>query len=257
MRLLGILIGGVLCAAVVAQGAYIMKTRGDIDALNKKLDELSVSPSGAGDERGGDHPAWGDDGERGGRRMPPPEFVPVVEALGRAVGEAGGLAAGEQGALPLPAALATPEARAQLRDFVSAQISEERVRQRERQMQEWRDRESRAHDEIATKLGLTGSDAARFGEILSEATARRQALMGQMREGGGPPTPDMRAQMRSIREETDTQLKSFLGEDRFKQYEDMRGDDRRGWRGGGPGGGGPRGEGPGPAMPGAGAPRGG
>src|SRR5262245_44952810 len=109
-----------LSAAVVAEGAFLARTRSRVSALEA---QLQVAQEGAGAA------AASDDGEPRGQR---PALDPNDAPAGRPVRAIPGLppprfvAPAPAREVPLPAMLENPESREKLRAFVAAELQRER-----------------------------------------------------------------------------------------------------------------------------------
>jgi hypothetical protein len=148
--------------------------------------------------------------------------------------------------LPLPPALDSPEARDQLRKFVLAQLDLERQEQRQRWEQQRTEREQQRRDRMAKDLGLSPSETEKFNQLMTQTQNARAALRDRI-ESGQLPRENIGAELAAMREDNQKQMRSLLGDDRMKKFEDMRGG------GGGPGGPGGPGGGDAGRRPGAGA----
>lgn len=231
MRIVGIFVGAALFIAVLGEGVYIFKQQRRLDELSAKLsslqEESGARPSSdyarwAGSD---DYPETGPGPAPRGERLPPPEFVPVLEALSAAAHEAGGLAniaASQDASLPLPPALSSPEARQQLRNFIHAQIHQLRQADEQQRAERRAETEERDRAALAERLGLSGRDAERFNAVTAEAQRRRRELMEQARRGELDRV-QLRDQLRELYTSTSGELRGLLGEERFTQYQDLRG----------------------------------
>ena len=258
MRVIGIVVGAALGLAVVAEAAYIVRTRSQLAAVSEKLEALSSEREtamgglgrGFGNEAGQAREGGLDDGEddRAVRRLPPPRLVP---------GPQGSAAPPPRSddPLPLPPAIDSPQAREQLRQFVLAQLERERQEAQVRQEERRQQRETERRDRLAKELGLSPSETEKFNQILNDAQAAREKFRDQI-EAGQLPRDQARQSMMAMRQEHEQNLRGLLGDERRKKYETMRAPpggrpfgDRRGWGGGqgvgrgGPGGGPPGGSG--------------
>ena len=236
MRLIGIVVGAALGLAVVAEGAYIVRTRSQLAAVTEKLDSLTTQRdsamasvgrgfgSEAGLREGGMDEADGDE-ERAARRLPPPRLVAAPQ---------GGSAAPpprSDDPLPLPPAIDSPQAREQLRQFVLAQLERERQEAQVRQEERRQQRETERRDRMAKELGLSPGETEKFNQIFNDAQAARDKFRDQI-EAGQFPRDQARQTMMTMRQENEQKLRGLLGDERMKKYETMRGPP-----GGGPGGG--------------------
>jgi hypothetical protein len=262
MRLIGIVVGAVLGLSVVAEGAYIIRTRSQLAEVSRKLEALTGERDSAGGnpgrEMGGERAAPGgalDDGDEDGeprtRRLPPPRLVTSPEGSAAPPPRS-------DDPLPLPPAIDSPQSREQLRQFVLAQLERERQEARVRQDERRQQRETERRDRMAKDLGLSQGETEKFNQILNDAQTARDKFREQL-EGGQLSRDQVRQTMSAMRQDNEQKLRGLLGEDRMKKYETMRGPpgggpfgDRRGWGGGqgrgGPGGGPPGGSGFPPAV---------
>jgi hypothetical protein len=254
MRLIGIVVGAVLGLAVVAEGAYIVRTRSQLAAVSQRLESLTAAREGAGAAPGrsfadsGDSGLGGDDGDEPvrPRRLPPPRLVTPE----------GGAAPAPRtdDPLPLPPAIDSPQGREQLRQFVLAQLERERQEARVRQEERRQQRDQERRDRVAKELGLSAPETEKFNQILNDAQAQRARLRDQIEAGDLPPD-GMRQAMMAARQDSQQKLRGLLGDERMKKLETLGGaggggpfgDGRRGGPGGGrwggPGGGPPGGSG--------------
>jgi hypothetical protein len=256
MRLIAIVVGAALGLAVVAEGAYIVRTRSQLAAVTQKLDALTSEREtalagvgrGYGSEAGQGREGGLDDGDedRVVRRLPPPRLL----ATGQ--GSAAPSPRSDD-PLPLPPAIDSPQAREQLRQFVLAQLQRERQEAQVRQDERRQQRESERRDRMAKELGLSHSETEKFNQILNDAQTAREKFRDQI-EAGQLPRDQARQTMMTMRQEQEQNLRGLLGDDRMKKYETLRGppgggafgDRRGGGQGigrGGPGGGPPGGSG--------------
>ena len=251
MRLIAIVVGAALGLAVVAEGAYIVRTRSQLAAVTEKLDSLTsereTAMSGMGRGFGSGQAREGglDDGDedRAVRRLPPPRLIPSAQGSAAPPPRS-------DDPLPLPPGFDSPQAREQLRQFVLAQLERERQEAQVRQDERRQQRETERRDRMAKELGLSQPEAEKFNKILNDAQAAREKFRDQI-EGGQLPRDQARQTMMTMRQEQEQTLRGLLGDDRMKKYETMRGPpgggggDRRGGWGGGQGRGGPGGGPPG------------
>jgi hypothetical protein len=234
LRLPAILGIGLLSVTVVAEGAYIYKTRRQVDTLLGEVQRLSAERQ-EDDLRGGgargpiprftEGPA---DEEPAARpaALPPPRFVPGAQPTATAPGAP----------VPLPPALDNPQAREQLRAFVAAELQRERDERVDRERQRRDDEQQRRLDGMVKALGLNPDQGRKFTEIMTSTQDARRQLREKVM-GGQIPREEVGRQMTALREKTDQQLKEVIGDSGMKKLEELRQNDRRG--GGGPGGGGP------------------
>jgi hypothetical protein len=258
MRLIAIVVGAALGLAVVAEGAYIVRTRSQLAAVTEKLEALSSEREtamtgmgrGFGSEGGQLREGGMDDGDddRAARRLPPPRLVPAPQGSAAPPPRS-------DDPLPLPPAIDSPQAREQLRQFVLAQLERERQEAQVRQDERRQQRETERRDRMAKELGLSQGETEKFNKILSDSQAQREKFRDQI-EAGQLPRDQARQTMMTMRQEQEQAMRGLLGDERMKKYETLRGPpggggvgDRRGFGGGqgfgrgGPGGGPPGGPG--------------
>jgi hypothetical protein len=259
MRLVAILVTGLLAIAVIAEGAYIARTRGQLQQLERRLEALSEERDSAFGRaepirRGGrerDLADLDDDDRPVAPGPPPPRFTrPPSGNEAAAPGD-------PRNPLPLPAALDSAEAREQLRQFVMAQLERERQEARDRMTERRSERETRWREQVAKQLALSPPETEKFNQILNNSQARRDALQARI-QAGELEGPAIRSAIMGLREESSRELRSLLGDERATKYEELRrSEGGRGGPGGGGGGGlgrfgaGPPGGGPpgGPPIP--------
>jgi hypothetical protein len=259
MRLVSILVVGTLSIAVIAEGAYIVRTRKQMESLSDRLEALAAErdeefstaarvwtpPSGAAAL-----PSTRGTGGPESSRLPPPKLVVPPSPL-----PVPSFTAPPEGEPPLPAGLDTPEAREQLRKFVLAQLERERQEARERMENRREDRERAARERMARELGLSPAESDRLNEIFASAQTARQEVRQRV-ESGQLQGEGLRREFASLRSQHEQQLRSLLGDERMKKYEELRrsgsGPEGGRWQGGAFGAGGrpgPRGsQGPAGAL---------
>jgi DNA-binding transcriptional regulator YdaS (Cro superfamily) len=146
--------------------------------------------------------------------------------------------------LPLPAAITSPEAREQLRQFILAQLERERQEARARDDQRREQRAQERRDAMAKSLGLSPAETAQFTQLSLKADAARAALRDRI-ESGQVDRTAIRQEMTSLRSESDKELRSLLGDERMEKLDQLRREQGRppdgpfggrGFRGGGPAG---------------------
>jgi hypothetical protein len=236
MRLIGLIVSGALAVAVIAEGAYIIHTRRQLDRLETRLEALSGEASDLLGEvespRASVRFAESDDGPGGrsaSRSLPPPRLVtPPTPATGLP-------AAPSDNPLPLPPAVDTPEAREQLRRFVVAQLEQEREQGRIRAEQRFTEREQARRDRLVKELNLSPAEGEKFNQIMNDVQTARTALRSRI-ESGELNRETVGKEMTALREQNDKQLRDLLGDERMKKFEETR----RGGLGGPPQGGGRR-----------------
>jgi ribosomal protein L19E len=244
MRLIGMIVGAALGIAVIAEGAYIVRTRSQLATLSERLEGLS---SGADEGRHGGFIAAsrsaGDPDNEGDEPVaepraarPLPRFVPTPA---HPVAEPN-----NDDPLPLPAAITSPEAREQLRQFIVAQLERERQEARARDDQRREQRTQERREQLAKQLGLSPAETEKFSQLAIKADAARAALRDRI-ESGQVDRATIRQEMTTLRTDNDKEMRALLGDDRMQKFEQARlqqgGPDGpfggRGFRGGGPGGG--------------------
>jgi hypothetical protein len=238
MRLIGLIVSAVLAVSVVAEGAYIVHTRRQVAHLADRLDAIGSEAGDLLTAASDSRPAGrlgepSNDGApelRRAGRVPPPRLVKAPTPLSAP-------APASDNPLPLPPALDNPEAREQLRKFVLAQLDLERQEQRQRFEQQREEREQQRRDRMAKDLGLSPAETEKFNQIMSQIQNARAALRDRI-ESGQLARENIGGELAAMRDENQKQMRSLLGDDRMKKFEDMRGR-----MGGGPGGG------PGPNGP--------
>jgi hypothetical protein len=261
MRLIGLIVSGALAVAVIAEGAYIIHTRRQLDRLETRLEALSGEAADLLGEvdspRASARFAEPDEGASSSRRtasrsLPPPRLVTPPET--------GQPAAASDNPLPLPPAVDTAEGREQLRRFVVAQMEQEREQGRIRAEQRFAEREQGRRDRLVKELGLSAAEGEKFNQIMNNVQTARTALRSRI-ESGELNREAIGREMTTLRETSDKQFRDLLGDDRMKKFEESRrggpggppqGGGRR-WGGGG-GGWGPPGGRPAGQAPGSGAP---
>jgi len=245
MRILSTVGFGLLTVSVVVEGAVLLKTRRQVEALQTELGRREVDGVGEdgpdqarrastrdfrGGERGdGDRPAQAPAvrtgvAARAGENLPPPRFVPAAASANLA---------------PTIAVLQSPEGREQLRDLVASELDRMQDDRRERERQERLEREQRRVDQVVKQLGLNSDEERRFKDVLAQADTARQQFRQKMEEGNIP-RAEIGRQFMALRQQTEQQMKSVLGDQRMQTYQQMtRGADRgpdgrgdvRGWEG--------------------------
>jgi len=121
--------------------------------------------------------------------------------------------------LPLPLELASPQARQQLSSFVRAQIQKERENAQEQRRQEFLDRQTQTNSALATKLGLDPNIAGQFTSVLAQVQQQRMDVISQARQGELPRS-EIREKIHQITLKSDEQLRSLVGDEKFKVYKE-------------------------------------
>jgi len=229
------IVTAVLVAAVIAQGAYISKTRSQMSALADQVQQLAAespgeldvppAPSAGRSWRGSESSSPGTRPGESRGRLSPPRFAPAPTVSAPAPPTAG--------ALPLPPALDSPEARDQLRAFVAAELQRERDDQRERIRQRFEDTQKSRTEALVKSLGLNPDDGRKLTDTLTAAQAARRDLRDKMQSGEGN-VADMATQLASLREKTDQQVRQVIGDDKMQKFQELQ---RQDGGGRGPGGG--------------------
>jgi hypothetical protein len=221
VRLVGILVIGILAVTVVAQGAFLFKTRKQVAALSDQVQQMAAES--ALDDR-----PLPESRERlpvNARPLgaPPPRFTPPPPA---------------QPTAPAVAALTTPEAREQVHQMVLEAMDRARednlARMRERREQD----QMRRIDDVVKAMKLNTDDSQRLSQVLTAAQQARRDLRDKMTTGEVS-RADAAQQMAALRAQTDEQLNKLLGDDGRRKLEETQrqvGGFGPGGGGGGPGG---------------------
>lgn len=240
------LLTATMSAAVVVEGAVIIKTRRQLEALTTEVRRMATEAAddpmaGGGlrsDDRAPDRPA----GDRVARpaRLPPPRFMPAPPPNP-------GVPADPGRGPALPALLDTPEARDQLRQFVAAELQRERDERREQQRQARQDEALRRLDQAIKTLGLSADEGRRLTDVVMKAQDQRRELRDKI-QSGQIARADAGKEMNALRVATDQQIRAIVGDDKAQQFQELQRPGRGGWPGG-PGFGGPGPDGDGPGAP--------
>jgi hypothetical protein len=213
--------------AVIAEGAYIAKTHRQIEKLTTQVEQLAVEavdePArdlGRPSSGVGERPTTGTTAPTPGK-LPPPRFnAPPPPTF----------TAPSAGGAPLPPALDNPEAREQLRNFVAAELQNQREAWRQQQI-EGRDEEARRRLDTAIKtLGLNESDGRKLADIVTKSQDQRAAMREKVQSGQIPREQVPQAMM-SLRDETDKQIRALVGDEKAQKFQELQRQNR------GPGGG--------------------
>lgn len=224
MRLIGFFLAGLLFAALGVQTLTLRKANTRLETLEKKLAAL------ADEQRAADFHDPRAEQEAIELRGSSPGFAasPDVQAslgaLGAAAAQAGGLgaiAAANDDPLPLPVELSNQQAREQLATFVRAQIAKEKQAEQNQRVQAMAERQNQANVALAQKLGLDGNTSAQFMSVLTQAQQQRRDVIAQAAESQMP-RAEMREKIREVSQKADAQIKSLIGDEKFKQYEETR-----------------------------------
>jgi hypothetical protein len=233
VRLTNLLVTGTLFVAVIAEGAYIIKTHRQIEKLTTQVEQLAVEAVDDGTARDPGQPSAGV-GHRpttnasGPGKVPPPRFnAPPPPTFTPP--------ATTQGAAALPPVLDTPEAREQLRNFVATEMQNQREAWRQQQI-EGRDEEARRRLDNAVKtLGLNEGDGRKLTDIVTQAQTQRDALREKI-QSGQLPRDQVPQAMTALRESTDKQIRALVGDEKAQKFQELQRQNRG--PGGGPGFGG-------------------
>ena len=161
--------------AVLAEGAYIIKSHRQMQALSDQVQQLAADSIGQDEPAPrGEVRAWG-----GGRsnplmptagRLPPPRFSPPS-------GSSDVPPSSPPGAGPaLPPALDNPEAREQLRGFIASELAHEREEQRERVRLERDQEQQKRMNDMVKALGLNEADGKKLVDVMTKGQEDRRAL---------------------------------------------------------------------------------
>jgi hypothetical protein len=255
MRVIVLFVLAVLGVAVVAEGAYIVRTRTQMATLEERLATLATERESntlaASQRRFEEEPAEGQPGDDNGprpsaRTLPPPKLVVPSPRP----------AAASADPLPMPAGLDAPEAREQLRQFILAQLERERQEAQQRVDQRREDRDRQRNEQMAKTLGLAPAETEKMLQILGSTQQARQDLRARI-QSGEVRGDAIRQEMQALRGKADQDLQALLGDDRMQKLNELRrqggGDNgprgfgafnRPGFPGGGPPPGGPPGTAP-------------
>jgi hypothetical protein len=230
VRLANALVTGTLFVAVAAEGAYIVKTHRQIDALTTQVQQLAADaeeePSSGRDPARAPWVGQRPTSAGGGLgRLPPPRFntPPATTPTSSAPPPAG--------APVLPPALDTPEAREQLRQFVAAELQHQRDDWRQQQQQQREDDQRRRLETAVKTLGLNEADGKKLTDIVTQAQDQRRDLREKI-QSGQIPRDQIPQAMSTLRDQTDKQIRAVIGDDKAQQFQQMQRPNR------GPGGGG-------------------
>lgn len=233
MRLANVLVSGTLFAAVIAEGAYIIKTHRRMDQLAAQVQQLAAEAVDEEPVRERDTTRSPWVGQRPttapgtqAAHLPPPRFnTPSYTAPAPSGGPA------------LPPVLDTPEAREQLRQFVASEMQHQRDDWRQQQQQQ-RDEDQRRRLEGAIKtLGLNAEDGKKLTDIVTQSQDQRRDLREKI-QSGQIPREQIPQAMSALRDQTDKQIRALIGDDKAQQFQQMQRPFRApgNFGGGGPGG---------------------
>jgi hypothetical protein len=243
VRLANLVVTGTLFAAVIAEGAYIIKTHRQMEALTTQVQQLAAeSPGDEAPARDVSRPsAWVGGGPTRGpgapTRLPPPRFAPTASAAPSAPSPSGGPA--------LPPVLDTPEAREQLKQFVAAELQHQRDDWRQQQQQAREQDNQRRMDATIKALGLNADEGKRLSEVMTKVQDQRRDLREKI-QSGQLARADMAKEFTALRDQTDQQIRAVIGDEKAQKFQELQRQNRSpgggpGFGGGGPGfgGGGP------------------
>jgi hypothetical protein len=243
VRLANALVTGTLFVAVMAEGAYIVKTHRQIEKLTTQVEQLAadsvddVTPREQGRSSAGVGQRPTTTAAAAAGRLPPPRFnapPPSFNAPPAA-----------PGAAPLPPALDTPEAREQLRNFVAAEMQTQREAWRQQQI-EGRDEENRRRLDNAIKtLGLSESDGRKLTDIVTQSQSQREAMREKI-QSGQIPREQVAQSIMALRDSTNKQIQALVGDEKAQKFQELQRQNRG--PGGPPGLGGGRGGFGGPGV---------
>jgi hypothetical protein len=218
VRLANALVTGTLFVAVAAEGAYILKTHRQIDALTTQVQQLAADAEDEPAARDPQRPWVGQRPTSNGgtaARLPPPRFNAPPSFT---VGASAPLPAG---APALPPGLDTPEAREQLKQFVAAELQHQRDDWRQQQQQQREEDQRRRLDSAIKALALSDSDGKKLTDIVSQAQDQRRDLREKI-QSGQIPRDQIPQAMSALRDQTDKQVKALLGDDKAQQFQQLQ-----------------------------------
>jgi len=229
-----VLVTGILFVSVIAEGAYIIKTHRQVNALTTQVQQLAAEAGEEEPARDSPRPSWV--GQRptspsaaANNRVPPPRFnaPPTFTAPPPPAG-----------AVALPPALDNPEAREQLRQFVAAELAHQRDDWRQQQMQQREDDQRRRLENTIKTLGLSDADGKKLTDIVTQAQDQRRDLREKI-QSGQIPREQIPQAMSALRDQTDKQVRALIGDDKAQKFQEMQRPARAPGFGGPPFGGGP------------------
>lgn len=215
MRLVAVFVSFVALIAASVLAVAVIKLRRELTDTRADVASLRESCRGESEPLGWETELAEPPAPRADRPTPPPPRL-AAAALAPA-------AAHQASAVP---ALASPEARAEVKKLVAEHLADQQL-QREAVREQ---REVERRERIAAQLGLGQNEQARFVTLLTTLQAEWRQLREQARTGDKP-MADVRPQMETARQRTDQALRELLGEEKMKQYQSLSG----GRRGFGPG----------------------
>lgn len=230
--ILALLLVGVTAAV---EGITILRLRREVRSLSATVEELRRE--GSADD--GPSPAERlAEGLRGAWMRPPPGGPSAAgpDTLGAPGSALPGGAGPAPFALPLPSAIATPEAREQLQKFVAAEMQRVRMEERDQWMGQREEREQALRDRAVKELGLNEEEARKVGELLGDMQNGRRTIFQAVRAGEKTPQ-EAQQEIAALRDKTQQGLKDTLGEDRTKKLQEIQRQERERSTGGGGAGG--------------------
>jgi hypothetical protein len=244
VRLANALVTGTLFVAVAAEGAYIVKTHRQIAALTTQVQQLAAESEEEPTARDAPRSPWV--GQRptntpGGTpgRLPPPRFNTSPSSTASS-------SPPPAGAVALPPALDSPEAREQLKQFVAAELQHQRDDWRQQQQSQREDDQRRRLEGAIKTLGLNEADGKKLTDIVTQSQDQRRDLREKI-QSGQLPRDQIPQAMSALRDQTDKQIRALVGDDKAQQFQQMQRPQRGPGNGfGGPGGGPPGGWAAGP-----------
>jgi len=245
VRLANLLVTGSLFVAVIAEGAYIIKSHKQIEKLTTQVEQLAAESMDGEAVRDPGRPSGGV-GQRPtsnppptSGRVPPPRFNTPPPTF---------TTPAPAGGPTLPPAIDTPEARQQLKQFIAAELQNQREEWRQQQIQGREDEQRRRMDEAIKTLGLSESDGRKLSDIVTRSQEQRTALREKI-QAGQIPRDQVPQAMSQLRDETDKQIRALVGDEKGQKFQEMTrprapgpgmGGQGRGWGGPGFAGGQPR-----------------
>jgi len=228
MRMVGTIVTGALFVAVIAEGAYIIKTHRQMEALAEQVQQLAAESDleegprrpAPPPPRVGERPTATTPTALAGRPAPP-RFAPPPPSFAPAPSGSGA---------PLPPVLDTPEAREQLRGFIAAELQRERDGRREEQRAARENEMQRRIEETVKALELSPEAGKRLTEVMTKVQDARRDLRERLQSGQIART-DMPREFTALREQSDKQIREVIGDDKMQKCQELQRRNR------GPGGG--------------------
>jgi hypothetical protein len=241
VRSANLIVTAALSAAVIGEGAYIIKTQRKVETLSDQVQQLVAESFGQEGSAGSEErpsrsftaPALRAGQPGAPNRLPPPKFASAPTPLPPPTGTTS--------QVPLPPGLDNPEAREQLRAFVASELQRERDEQRDRFRQQRDEAMQRRLEETIKTLGLNADEGKRLTDALAAQRAAREELRNKI-QAGQIAGQEMGKQFTALREQTDEQVRQILGDDKMKKFQELQRQNRgpggpEGGRFRGPGGG--------------------